>query len=113
MIVTPSTLQIEKSRVTKLHFCHITISCHQILFHFRNDIERLSVWHVRLFDTSQIMTRPEIPDQNQHNRRTVLSLDSPLTPEMATDPWMRQFGENRETSADSELDKENLNKLVN
>ena len=40
-------------------FCHITISCHQILFHFRNDIERLSVWHVRLFDTSQIMARPE------------------------------------------------------
>ena len=59
------------------------------------------------------MARPEIPDQNLHNRRTVLSLDSPLTPEMATDPWMRQFGENRETSADSELDKENLNILVN
>ena len=93
MIVTPSTLQIEKSRVTKLHLCHIKSPFLVTKFYFISEMisNAFRSGTSGFFDTSEHMARPE-------STEPVGQSLCPLTPEMPADPWIRQCGQNRENN---------------
>ena len=103
MIVTPSTLQIEKSRVKELHFCHIKSLFLVTKFCFISEMIS-NAFRSGTSYTSELMARPE------STKLTSVRL-LPKCPPIPGFVNAVKTARIIKTSADCEPDKENLNKL--